>query len=107
MTFLRYIKTTSQAHVEHLLKYLAMRLAADFPKPEESSSSGASTSSSSGLYSGVAPGVEDLVIYVDSAEAGGMTEVGPDEKLQDVKEKHWRHNKPMELFYMFYSPKNK
>jgi hypothetical protein len=57
----RYIKTTSKALVEHLCKYLAMRIALDLANKKYSSidSLTASTSSANG-----ASAVKDLTIFI-------------------------------------------
>jgi E3 ubiquitin-protein ligase RNF1/2 len=92
----RYIKTTSRALVEHLCKYLAMRIALDLAnkKPSDSTAS-ASTSASSGNSS-----VKDLTIYIASVP-GQMTPLTTSLALTQVNEKYWKVNKPMEMFYSF------
>jgi len=101
----RYIKTTSKALVEHLCKYLAMRIALDLASkkggsdqpPNASSSSSASTSSGSGSDQS---SVKDLTIYISDL-GGPMTALSPTLSLTLVYEKHWKVNKPMEMFYSF------
>merc|ERR1712238_128523 len=51
----RYIKTTSRALVEHLCKYLAMRIALDLAKTTSAASTQASTSTTSSTEGGTAP----------------------------------------------------
>jgi len=119
----RYIKTTSRALVEHLCKYLAMRIALDLaaskkqqqqqqqqhpnnaaapqPPPEGSSATNASTSASSNNSSVASGGsVKDLIIYIASVP-GQMTAVATNMSLTQVNEKYWKVNKPMEMFYSF------
>merc|ERR1712018_381071 len=99
----RYIKTTSRALVEHLCKYLAMRIALDLANKkspsstaEGSTSNNASTSSSSASNGSV----KDLIIYIASVP-GQMTALATNLALTQVNEKFWKVNKPMEMFYSF------
>jgi len=99
----RYIKTTSRALVEHLCKYLAMRIALDLANKkspsstaEGSTSNNASTSSSSASDGSV----KDLIIYIASVP-GQMTALATNMALTQVNEKYWKVNKPMEMFYSF------
>ena len=123
----RYIKTTSRALVEHLCKYLAMRIALDLAKtslPSNSSNAGSSTAtnssasstagsatadaivtgngtSESGNSSKDAGGsVKDLTIYIASVP-GQLTPLATSLALTAVNEKYWKVNKPMEMFYSF------
>ena len=86
----RYIKTTSRALVEHLCKYLAMRIALDLaaanikPIKEEDQKDS----------------VKDLTIYIASVPAQ-LTPLTPTLSLTQVNEKFWKVNKPMEMFYSF------
>ncbi|XP_055388022.1 E3 ubiquitin-protein ligase RING1 [Condylostylus longicornis] len=77
----RYIKTTANATVDHLSKYLAMRLSLDLDSelPE------AYRLLNFCIY--VAPQPNQLVIL-----SGNQT-------LQQVNEKFWKVNKPMEMYY--------
>jgi len=103
----RYIKTTSKALVEHLCKYLAMRIALDMEKKKNNSDPGTSSTSSAGTSSGggggeVGQGVKDLSIYINSSSAGGATvTLAPSLSLTEVSETHWKVNKPMEMLYSF------
>uniref|UniRef100_A0A336M8A3 RING-type E3 ubiquitin transferase n=1 Tax=Culicoides sonorensis TaxID=179676 RepID=A0A336M8A3_CULSO len=97
----RYLKTTAIATVDHLSKYLAMRLTIDLEKqapehrllnfciyilpqneqtavPAPTGTNGASTSASSGDQFVVLPGSYSLA---------------------QISEQYWKVNKPMELFY--------
>lgn len=92
----RYIKTTSRALVEHLCKYLAMRIALDLaankkqpPNPDPSTSNNNTSAS-----------VKDLNIYIASVP-GQMTPLSTSLSLTQVNEKYWKVNKPMEMFYSF------
>lgn len=100
----RYIKTTSKALVEHLCKYLAMRIALDLEKKADPSGAAAASSSTStpGSSSGGGAGgsVKDLTIYITSS-GGPMTALSPSLSLTEVNETHWKVNKPMEMLYSF------
>ena len=118
----RYIKTTSRALVEHLCKYLAMRIALDLaaskkqqqqqqnqqqhhpnsaaPPPETGTGTNASTSASSIELKASGGSVKDLIIYIASVP-GQMTAVATNMSLTQVNEKYWKVNKPMEMFYSF------
>ncbi len=91
----RYIKTTSRALVEHLCKYLAMRIALDLDSKKPMANSGASTSTTSGNSS-----VKDLTIYIASSP-GQLTPLTTSQSLTQVNEKYWNVNKPMEMVYSF------
>lgn len=104
----RYIKTTSKALVEHLCKYLAMRIALDLekkaagdpPSGSGASSSSTATPSSSSADGGCGGSVKDLTIYITSS-GGPMTALSPSLSLTEVNETHWKVNKPMEMLYSF------
>ncbi|KAK7112637.1 hypothetical protein V1264_012065 [Littorina saxatilis] len=85
---LRFIKTTSNATVEHLSKYLAIRLNLDEhePSPEDSPSPAGSSQ-------------DKYTIFVCS-QPGILTPLGPNMTLEQVNEKYWKINKPMEMFYL-------
>lgn len=89
----RYIKTTSRALVEHLCKYLAMRIALDLANKSPATSSAEGSTSSGGS-------VKDLTIYVASVP-GQMTPLTTSLSLTQVNEKYWKVNKPMEMLYSF------
>lgn len=106
----RYIKTTSRALVEHLCKYLAMRIALDLAaaakaanKAEAEAPSSTSTAANDGSSSGGNPpggSVKDLTIYIASVP-GQLTPLTTSFSLTQVNEKYWKVNKPMEMFYSF------
>ncbi|KAH7943174.1 hypothetical protein HPB52_005975 [Rhipicephalus sanguineus] len=78
----RYIKTTANATVDHLSKYLAMRLALD--KFEQDASAPRS----------VAP----FTIYI-AVTPGQFTPLPGNMTLDQVNEKYWKVNKPLEMYY--------
>ncbi|XP_015914323.1 E3 ubiquitin-protein ligase RING2 [Parasteatoda tepidariorum] len=79
----RYIKTTANATVDHLSKYLAMRFALD--KQDELGSEAPTEISPFAIYIAVTPGQFSLL-------DGNVT-------LDQVNEKFWKVNKPLEMFY--------
>ena len=97
----RYIKTTAQAMVEHLCKYLAMRIALDLqpsmPKKETAAAAAPSSSSSAGGETNL---VKDLTIFISPAP-NQLTPLAQNLSLAQVNEKYWKVNKPMEMVYSF------
>merc|ERR1712150_237632 len=87
----RNIKTTSKALVEHLCKYLSMRISIDLANAP------GSPYKSKNVKDQV---VKDLTIYIVTIP-GQMTPLTTYLSLSQIYEKHWRVNKPMELFYSF------
>lgn len=81
----RYIKTTANATVDHLSKYLMMRLALD-NKMDEYGAEPLSTDS--------AP----FVIYIASTP-GTFSVLNGNMTLDQVNEKFWKVNKPLEMYY--------
>ncbi|GBN52183.1 E3 ubiquitin-protein ligase RING2-A [Araneus ventricosus] len=79
----RYIKTTANATVDHLSKYLAMRFALD--KQDELGTEAPSEVTPFMIYIAVTPGQFSLL-------DGNTT-------LDQVNEKFWKVNKPLEMFY--------
>lgn len=78
----RYIKTTANATVDHLSKYLAMRLALD--KFEQDASAPRS--------------VGPFTIYI-AVTPGQFTPLPGNMTLDQVNEKYWKVNKPLEMYY--------
>ncbi|XP_060861632.1 E3 ubiquitin-protein ligase RING1-like [Metopolophium dirhodum] len=77
----RYIKTTANATVDHLSKYLAMRLTLDLvPELPERALS--------------------FLIYV-SPTSDQYVPLNGNQTLGQVHEKYWKENKPLEMFYSF------
>ncbi|XP_067892573.1 E3 ubiquitin-protein ligase RING2 isoform X3 [Heterodontus francisci] len=84
----RYIKTTGNATVDHLSKYLAMRLALEeLRKNEESNPMNVETVSE-----------KQYTIYIATVN-GQFTLLNGSFSLELVSEKYWKVNKPMELYY--------
>lgn len=76
---IRYIKTTANATVDHLSKYLATRLALDLGSelPERSL---------------------NFCIYVSPSQ-GQFVLLNGSQTLRYVNEKYWKINKPLEMYY--------
>lgn len=86
--FSRYIKTSGNATVDHLSKYLAVRLAL-----EELRSKGESNQMNLDTAS-----EKQYTIYIATA-SGQFTVLNGSFSLELVSEKYWKVNKPMELYY--------
>jgi len=83
----RYIKTTANATIGHLAKYLAMRIALEKQKVGVTDTSAlAATPDDAYQISAAVPG-------------GAICTLARDLSLQHVKDKYWRSVKPVELFY--------
>lgn len=81
----RYIKTTANATVDHLSKYLAMRLSLDkqqaFPNSEPLS-------------------LNPFFIYI-AVTPGQFLPLNGNQSLDQVNEKYWKVNKPLEMYYSY------
>ncbi|KAK6169184.1 hypothetical protein SNE40_020283 [Patella caerulea] len=86
----RYIKTTANATVDHLSKYLAIRLSLEAQNSERGS---ANPDDKYSIYIASSP-------YNYSVLGGGMT-------LNQVNERYWKINKPLEMFYRRLEPSSK
>ncbi|KAJ7411324.1 E3 ubiquitin-protein ligase RING2 [Willisornis vidua] len=84
----QYIKTSGNATVDHLSKYLAVRLAL-----EELRSKGESNQMNLDTAS-----EKQYTIYIATAN-GQFTVLNGSFSLELVSEKYWKVNKPMELYY--------
>ncbi|XP_016109079.1 E3 ubiquitin-protein ligase RING2-A-like [Sinocyclocheilus grahami] len=82
----RYVKTTAKATVDHLSKYLALRVALE--------------EGSSGTPEGAMRHVSEkqFTIYISTA-AGQFTTLNGSLTLELVNQKFWKLCKPLELFY--------
>ncbi|XP_075473033.1 E3 ubiquitin-protein ligase RING2 isoform X3 [Ascaphus truei] len=84
----RYIKTSGNATVDHLSKYLAVRLALEeFRSKGETDQIGLEAASE-----------KQYTIYIATA-SGQFTVLNGSFSLELVSEKYWKVNKPMELYY--------
>ena len=96
----RYIKTTSRALVEHLCKYLAMRIALDLANKNGQPNEGSTSLTATSTPENPGGSVKDLTIYIASVP-GQLTPLTTSFSLTQVNEKYWKVNKPMEMFYSF------
>ncbi|XP_066587736.1 E3 ubiquitin-protein ligase RING1 [Prorops nasuta] len=78
---IRYIKTTANATVDHLSKYLAMRLTLDLDTE---------LSESDRLL--------NFCIYI-APSAGQLVVLSGSQTLRQVNDKFWRVNRPLEMYY--------
>uniref|UniRef100_T1JJM4 RING-type E3 ubiquitin transferase n=1 Tax=Strigamia maritima TaxID=126957 RepID=T1JJM4_STRMM len=83
--FIRYIKTTANATVDHLSKYLMMRLAFDSKLEEFTGPEFANSDTQFAIFIACTPGQFTVL-------NGNMT-------LDQVNEKYWKVNKPLEMYY--------
>lgn len=78
---IRYIKTTANATVDHLHKYLAMRLTIDLDSQ---------LSQTHHLL--------NFCIYI-SPTTGQYVQLNGNQTLGQVNDKYWKVNKPLEMYY--------
>lgn len=89
LTQTRYIKTTTNASVDHLVKYLSMRHILDCTNGDGQQDV-KETSSEASLFT----------IYVAAGPGQYQPLVGP-MTLYQINDKYWRVNRPLELFYAY------
>ncbi|XP_022250098.1 E3 ubiquitin-protein ligase RING2-like [Limulus polyphemus] len=82
----RYIKTTANATVDHLCKYLALRFALDKHYDEH------------GMQS--PPESSPVIIYI-AVTPGHFHHLSGNMSLDQVNDKYWKVNKPLEMYYAF------
>lgn len=90
----RYIKTTANASVDHLAKYLAMRLALELQQED----GGANPTEESSEAT-------QFTIYIASMP-GQYTPLPGSMILDFVNEKYWKVNKPLEMYYALNKPQS-
>lgn len=83
----RFIKTTANATIEHLSKYLAMRIALEKQK---------FSPDAAGVFA--SPPNDKYDIYIGLTNS--MTLLSGSLSLAQVNEKYWHSSKPLELFYL-------
>ncbi|ESO11968.1 hypothetical protein HELRODRAFT_184809 [Helobdella robusta] len=86
-TQVRYIKTTSNASIEHLSKYLAMRIALE----KQQINPGARILSN--------PPSDKYNIFISTSLAEGLLLLPGNLSLAQTSEKYWHSTKPMVLYY--------
>ncbi|XP_015258954.1 PREDICTED: E3 ubiquitin-protein ligase RING1 isoform X2 [Cyprinodon variegatus] len=110
--FYRYVKTTANATVDHLSKYLALRIALEErqtdgqienrgkeeggDKTEEGGSGGASRSGEGSSLSNISE--KQYTIYI-TTKGGQFSTLNGSLTLELVNEKYWKVRKPLELYY--------
>lgn len=85
----RYVKTTANATVDHLSKYLALRIALEEQQQKGGDSDGVSLEDVS---------EKQYTIYITTA-GGQFTTLNGSLTLELVNEKYWKVTKPLELYY--------
>lgn len=85
---IRYIKTSANASVDHLSKYLAMRFALD------------SIGDDPGMEAPSASDIAQFAIHI-AISPGQFSILNGNMTLDQVNEKYWKVNKPLEMFYCF------
>ncbi|KAJ8957348.1 hypothetical protein NQ318_004827 [Aromia moschata] len=78
---IRYIKTTANATVDHLHKYLAMRLTLDLDSQLSTTHS-----------------LLNFCIYISPTQ-GQYVQLNGNQTLGQVNDKYWKVNKPLEMYY--------
>ncbi|RWS28331.1 E3 ubiquitin-protein ligase RING2-like protein [Leptotrombidium deliense] len=86
----RFIKTTTNATVDHLVKYLSMRHILDCNSSDTDENRDKDPTSEASLFT----------IYV-AAGPGQFQPLSGQMTLETINEKHWRLNKPLELYYAY------
>ncbi|XP_038598183.1 E3 ubiquitin-protein ligase RING1 [Tachyglossus aculeatus] len=95
----RYVKTTGNATVDHLSKYLALRIALERRQQQEAGGPGGP----GGPEPGALPSLDGVsekqyTIYIATA-AGAFTTLNGSLTLELVNEKFWKVSRPLELCY--------
>lgn len=109
----RFIKTTSNATVSHLSKYLWTRLTVDSidqmvmsPSSSVSSSNAKQATPSKSATNSInqpESKISDFLIYFSSNETkiSCFHLLNEDWTLEQVTDKYWKQNRPLELFYVY------
>ncbi|XP_034016651.1 E3 ubiquitin-protein ligase RING2-A-like isoform X2 [Thalassophryne amazonica] len=94
----RYVKTTANATVDHLSKYLALRIALEDKQTKgevEEAGGGGASAEGSGLST---ISEKQYTIYI-MTRAGQFSTLNGSLSLELVNEKYWKVRKPLELYY--------
>lgn len=94
----RFIKTTMNATVDHLAKYLSMRHLLD----AKANNNGAAAESEN-LLEQVGNEASLFTIYL-AAGPGEFKPLGGQTSLEHINDKYWRGNRPLELHYAYKMP---
>ncbi|KAI4890343.1 hypothetical protein NFI96_013737, partial [Prochilodus magdalenae] len=100
----RYVKTTANATVDHLSKYLALRIALEEQQRDTPSSTQRPAEGETGTREeGEASSLQNVsekqyTIYITTA-GGQFSTLNGSLTLELVNEKYWKVSKPLELYY--------
>ena len=95
---IRFIKTTINATVDHLVKYMSMRHMLD-------SKMVGTASEENNKWNNFSPESSLFALYI-AAGPGQFQPLLGQMTLEQINEKYWRFNKPLELFYRVRKPEN-
>ncbi|XP_069055210.1 E3 ubiquitin-protein ligase RING2-B-like [Lepisosteus oculatus] len=93
----RYVKTTANATVDHLSKYLALRIALE-ERQADRQAGGEGGEGGAGAASLQDVSEKQYTIYITTT-AGQFTTLNGSLTLELVNEKFWKVSKPLELYY--------
>ncbi|XP_054156069.1 E3 ubiquitin-protein ligase RING2-like [Oppia nitens] len=91
LTQTRYIKTTTNASVDHLVKYLSMRHILDCSNGGTTQKDVRESSSDASLFT----------ISIASGSPGEYKMLSGPMTLNEINDKFWKVNRPLELFYAY------
>ncbi|XP_030849241.1 E3 ubiquitin-protein ligase RING2 isoform X2 [Strongylocentrotus purpuratus] len=87
----RYLKTSALASIDHLAKYLSMRIALDL-RDAGSMDSQSSSNQNEG-------GCGEFTIFI-STYPGQFQPLTGNQTLEQVNERHWKANRPLEMYFL-------
>ncbi|KAK2830916.1 hypothetical protein Q5P01_018847 [Channa striata] len=99
----RYVKTTANATVDHLSKYLALRIALEDRGHEEGGAAGEDSEAGGAVGGEEGSGLSNIsekqyTIYI-MTRGGQFSTLNGSLTLELVNEKYWKVRKPLELYY--------
>ncbi|KAJ8273738.1 hypothetical protein GJAV_G00104990 [Gymnothorax javanicus] len=94
----RYVKTTSNATVDHLSKYLALRIALEERQADGQPGGEAGDEEGGGGVSLQNVSEKQYTIYITTS-GGQFSTLNGSLTLELVNEKYWKLSKPLELYY--------
>jgi E3 ubiquitin-protein ligase RNF1/2 len=99
----RFIKTTMNATVDHLAKYLSMRHLLDAKANSSANPATVAASDGDNLFEQVGNEASLFTIYL-AAGPGEFKPLGGQTSLEQISDKYWRANRPLELHYAYKMP---
>lgn len=87
----RYLKTSALASIDHLAKYMSMRIALDLRDASSLDSHSSSTQNEGGLG--------EFTIFI-SPSPGQFQPLSGSLTLEQVNERHWKANRPLEMYFL-------